>query len=196
MAVAFSGEVHPRHGKLCADIEMFLKTMSYVVAVLRKARGFTQCVSTVVGKPTRRHYPIGTVAEIPTRGVRVSRESQCRTHDHYSNASRIAFPSCQKTGERRYIETPGGLRYPAAMLELEAEGGFFARFVGVEDALIDGETPDEAPFDASKSPFDEGNAPSAAGRFGPIANFNFRLERSVSPFQNMTCVTLNSRNWR
>lgn len=79
---------------------------------------------------------------------------------------------------------PGGLRYPAAMLELEAEGGFFVRFVGVEDALIDGETPDEALFDAGKSPFDEGNAPSAARRFGPIANFNFRLERSVGRLKN------------
>lgn len=153
------------------------------MSVLRKARGFTQCVSTVVGKPTRRHYPIGTVAEIPTRGVRVSRESQCRTHYHYFERISNRISVLSKTGERRYIETPGGLRYPAAMLELEAEGGFFARFVGVEDALIDGETPDEALFDAGKSPFDEGNAPSAAGRFGPIANFSFRLERSVAPFR-------------
>ena len=104
-----------------------------------------------------------------------------------------------KTGERRYIETPGGLRYPAAMLELEAEGGFFARFVGVEDALIDGETPDEAPFDADKSPFDEGNAPSAAGRFGPIANFSFRLERSADSSEHdmrnvkFTKLALNSQ---
>ena len=65
------------------------------------------------------------------------------------------------------------------MLEPEAEDGFFVRFVGVEDTLIDGETPDEAPFDASKSPC----TLSAAGRFGPIANFNLRLERSVVPFR-------------
>ncbi len=147
------------------------------MSVLRKARGFTQCVSTVVGKPTRRHYPIGTVAEIPTRGVQVSRESQCRTHYHYFERISNRISVLSKTGERRYIETHGGLRYPAAMLELEAEGGFFARFVSVEDALI-GETPDEAPFDASKSPC----TLSAAGRFGPIANFNLRLERSVVPF--------------
>lgn len=68
-----------------------------------------------------------------------------------------------ETGERRYIETPGGLRYPAAMLELEAEGGFFARFVGVEDALIDGETLDEALFDASKSPFTKGTPHRRSG---------------------------------
>ena len=42
------------------------------------------------------------------------------------------------------------IRYPA-VLEPEASGGFFVRFVDVEGAMTDGETLDEALFNASEA---------------------------------------------